>query len=215
MNGDGQLTANELFVYVANPDGPQPNCGFTTFGDLQVWTLNDANSDGDALDTDERYRSMVHPTGCFNRGLELVPAGGFAASRYNRSGVLSVGGGGCRLQGSLVEMDFTSARVEEGARGTPFAGNDRFQLVISGLNSGNAVAIGIAPAKLPVPIVSGGCNIWILPILVAGGLTANAQGEAILPVAIPANTPPGSAFVQALAFVGGGVISEVIEIRVN
>ncbi len=208
LNGNTLIDANEQFVYVADADGnnPRPFCGFTAFGDLCVWRFNDKNGDGDALDAGENERVMIHPTGAFNRGLEVVPdalSGGFRHTFYQRSSLVTIRAASCRnANGDALEVDHLREKLEEGTQGTPFGGNQRFALVTRG-NGSSAIAAGLllSGAVSPAPFQFSGCDVWaafpFFPDLIPA-VAPDANGKATFPVPIPAGVL-GTLVVQAFA----------------
>ncbi len=208
LNGNLLIEANEQFVYVADADGnnPRPFCGFTTFGDLCVWRYNDKNSDGDALDVGESERVMIHPTGAFNRGIEVMPdslGGGLRHTFYQRSSVVTIRAAACRnANGDALEVDLLREKLEEGTQGTPFGGNQRFALVTRG-NGTSAIAAGLllSGAVSPVPLPFSGCDVWVaFPFFtdLIPAVAPNANGTATFPVPIPGGVV-GNLIVQGFA----------------
>lgn len=195
LNGNSVIESNEQFVYVADADGnnPRPFCGFTTFGDLTVWRFNDKNANGTALDADENGMVMIHPTGAFNRGLELVDdslTGGFRHTFYSRSGLVTLKPARCTSpSGEALELDFLRSKLEEGTQGTSFAGNQRFVLQSRG-NGTTAIAAGIvlSASILPNAFPFAGCDLWVgFPFFadLVPATTPDAAGTATFPLPIP------------------------------
>lgn len=195
LNGNGMIERDEQFVYVADADGnnPRPSCGFTTFGDLTVWRFNDKNGNGTATDANEAEMVMIHPTGAFNRGLEIMPdslSGGFRPTFYSRSGLVTIKPASCfTAAGEALEIDFKREKLEEGTQGTSFAGNQRFALETRG-NGTSAVAAGILLSAVlsPVPFPYNGCNVWTgFPFFadLIPPTTPNGAGVASFPLPIP------------------------------
>jgi len=195
LNGNNLIERDEQFVYVADADGnnPRPSCGFTTFGDLTVWRFVDKNGDGDAVDSGEAEMVMIHPTGAFNRGLEVMPdslSGGFRQTFYSRSGMVTLKPATCTTAaGDRLEIDFKREKLEEGTQGTPFAGNQRFALETKG-NGASAVAAGVllSAALSPVPFPYNGCNVWTAFPFFADLIpptTPNGAGTATFPLPVP------------------------------
>jgi hypothetical protein len=203
LNGNSQIERDEQFVYLADADGnnQRPFCGFTLFGDLTVWRLVDTNGDGDALDMDESQTVMIHPTGAFNRGLEVIPdslSGGFRHTFFSRSGLVTVKPASCtNAAGEVLEIDFLREKLEEGTQGTPFGGNQRFVLQTRG-NGGTAIAAGVllSAALSPVAIPYQGCNVWV--------------GFPFFADLIPPTLPNGSGTATFPLPVPGGVVGNLI-----
>ncbi|MEZ5965008.1 MAG: hypothetical protein R3F56_14330 [Planctomycetota bacterium] len=195
LNGNGTIERDEQFVYVADADGnnPRPSCGFTTFADLTVWRFVDKNGDGDAVDAGEAEMVMIHPTGAFNRGLEIVPdslSGGFRHTFYSRSGMVTLKPAVCSTGGGeTIEIDFKREKLEEGTQGTPFAGNQRFELQTRG-NDASAIAAGVllSATLSPAPFPYNGCNVWTgFPFFadLIPPTAPNAAGVATFPLPVP------------------------------
>jgi hypothetical protein len=223
-NADGRVDDSELFVYGAFPNGPKPSCGFTQFNDLNNWRFRDRNGDGDALDAGEHERISIHPTGAFNRGLELAPAaidGGFRPSFYQRSAVMTLRHPGCRSPaGETVELDLRREKLEEGTQGTPFGGNPRFGFVTRGNGPSTTANAGLvlSATLLPAPFPIGSCSLWLQPPLFADMIPPaipDATGAATFDVPIPA-VVRGTLFVQAVSLQSGQlVLGETAEVRID
>lgn len=226
LNGNSLIERDEQFVYVADADGnnPRPFCGFTTFGDLTVWRFVDRNGDGDAVDAGESEMVMIHPTGAFNRGLEIVPdslSGGFRHTFYSRSGLVNVKPATCRTpSGESLELDFLREKLEEGTQGTPFATNQRFALQSRG-NGASAVAAGVVLSAgiSPVAFPYNGCNVWVAFPFYADLIpptTPNGAGVATFPLPIP-NGAFTNLYLQPFALTPSLTIllGETVELRVR
>jgi len=216
-NGNGSIQDNEIFVYGAFPNGPKPTCGFS-FADLNNWRFHDRNGDGDATDPGEAERISIHPTGAYNRGLEVIPGpvdGGFRHTFYSRSTVVTVQSAACTTsKGNYLTLDFLREKVEEGTQGTPFAGNTRFALVTR--NNLAAAAIAMSAQELTPSVPFGPCTLGVLPPVFTFAAAPSASGEARFPFAIPAGLD-GTVFVQALTLGTGSefVLGETAEFRIR
>ena len=223
-NGNGTIEPQEFFVYGAYPNGPRPSIGYTTLSDLAIWRQRDLNGDGDAFDLGESERVMIHPTGAFNRGLELVPPeldGGFRPTFYQRSYLTTVKPAGCMTPaGDYVEIDLVCDKLEEGTQGTPFGGNAAFTIATRGNGTmpaticGLALSAGIAGGPLRVF----NCDFWLqvpfFPDLFPGAVP-DANGVARFPVAVPALVR-GTLALQAFTLQAGQIVfGETGEINIQ
>jgi len=207
-NGNGFVESSEVYVYGANPNGPKPNCGFTGFGDLQVWRFHDMDFDGAAASVGEHGRVAIHPTGAYNRGLEVVPQGAFRNTFYARSSLHTVQAANCLTPtfNQYMEVDHLRDKIEEGTQGTPFAGNARFVMLSRG-NLGGFPSAGflLAPMEqappLSFPIVFGLCTLGLsgTPLVATPPVTPDSAGTATLPLSIPTGVV-GTIYVQPYNF---------------
>ena len=223
-NGNQVQEPSEIVVYVAQPNGPKPLYGFSTASDLNVWRYRDLDANGNAFAIGENERVMIHPTGAFNRGLELVPSesdGGFRLGFYQRSQLTTVKTAGCLTPlGESIELDSFRDKLEEGTQGTPFGGNTAFGAVTRGNGSGAGTVCGLGlgngVAASPIPIF--GCNFWLQApffVDVIPPALPDANGVAKFPLPIPANVR-GTIALQAFTVTAGKVIlGETSEMRIE
>ena len=186
VNGNGLISDDERFVYVAVPNGPKPSTGYVANGDLCVWRYHDGNGNGTATDTGEAELISVHPTGAFNRGLDLAPSlldGGMQQTFYSRSMLVTAKTGGCvTTLGTVVELDAKRDKVEQGTQGTPFGGNAAFAITTRGNGPASLAAVAIGVGIAPAPFVLEHCDLWLLPPLFVDTIApvlADANGVAV------------------------------------
>ena len=223
-NGNSVLEPGEIFVYGAYPNGPKPSGGYVLFNDLNVWRQRDLNADGDAFDAGESERVMIHATGAFTRGLELLPPGndgGLRPNFYQRSALVTARTGGCTSTlGDAIELDYAREKVEEGTQGTPFGGNTRFELRTTGNGAGPAgvagLVLGANLATTPFPLE--GCEFWLTPPLfvdVIPPVVPDAAGNAKFPLPIPVYVR-GALAVQSYALIQSKlVLGEAALLRIE
>lgn len=223
-NGNGFVENSELYVYGANPNGPKPACGFTNFGDLQVWRFHDTDFDGTANGVGEHGRVAIHPTGAYNRGLEVIPQGAFRNTFYARSGLQTVQAAACITPtfNQFIELDFLRDKIEEGTQGTPFGGNARFVMLSRG-NLGGFPSAGfmLAPAELTpafsFPLVLGPCTLGITgaPFVATPPVTPDSAGTATLALPIPSGLV-GTIHIQPYNFTPLGLfLGEVAQMNIQ
>ena len=221
-NGNGAIEDSEVFLYSENAPGPLPSCGYT-FGDAVNWRMVDLNGDGDALDAGEAGVISVHPTGAFNRGLEVIPGpidGGFTDSFYSRSAFVTVQAANCvtATAGEYLELDMKREKLEEGTQGTPFAGNSRFTLVTRGGTGKAASAVLFSAVEQRPPFPFGSCTVGLGAPLFASipAKVPDANGYAEFALSIPSGIS-GTLYFQALGLDPGifFYFGEVNEMRVQ
>lgn len=222
-NGNGTLEDSEVFLYSENAAGPNPGCGYTQFGDAVNWRMVDLNGNGNALDAGEASVISVHPTGVFNRGLEVVPGpidGGFTDSFYSRSAFVTVQAANCvtSTAGEYLELDMKREKLEEGTQGTPFAGNTRFTLVTRGGTGMAASAVLLSASEQRPPFPFGTCTVGLGAPLFATipAKVPDANGNAEFALPIPTGIS-GTVYFQALGLDPGifFFFGEVNEMRIH
>lgn len=223
INGNGNVEDSEVYVYGANPNGPTPNCGYP-FADLQFWRFHDANGNGSANDAGDAERVAIHPTGAFNRGLELVPAGAFRQTFYARSTLQTIQAANCLTGGgAYLELDYLRHKLEEGTQGTPFSGNQRFELVSRGNSASSFGGLLIAPTEVNPPFslgfLSTPCTLGVIgpPDINLMSFSAPVGGELNFPFPVPAGFSSVSIYLQPynLDFSFGLVLGEVTRMDIN
>ncbi|MEM7206025.1 MAG: hypothetical protein AAF628_37565 [Planctomycetota bacterium] len=220
-DGNGVIFEDELFVYVATPQGPFPTCGFTSFTDLINWRYNDSEFDGTANEIGDSMPVSLHPTGAFNRGLEVLPGpsdGGFNWTFHQRSGQITSAAATCiGPSGDYVEMDFARSRIEEGMEGTPFATNRRYVVRTRGhlpSSGGAGLILGVTPIAVPFfpP-----CTVGVIPnppVAIFPSIP-DATGTADFPTPIP-DVPGATIYMQAFSLQGTSIVlGETAQIVIN
>ena len=122
-----------------------------------------------------------------------------------------------------LELNYVRQKLEEGTQGTPFSGNQRFEIVSRGNASGGFGGLLIAPSEVNPPFQLGFlgslCTLGVIgpPDINVQSFSPPVNGQLNFPFPIPAGISGATIHLQPynLDFVFGLVLGEVAQMDIN